>query len=99
MGVGDVRPFNHLHADDKALALKPLEEAAEVFGAWQVLKEVRAGRDRYRYMDDPEPMADLLDEIADCIQACCNLAEAMGVEDMREYMVRREQRNRQRGRY
>lgn len=36
VNVGTVRVFDHV-APDKAQALKPLEEAAEVFGAWQML--------------------------------------------------------------
>ena len=96
--IGDVRPLPNLKPD-KAQALKPLEEAAEVFGAWQLLREVRAGRDRYRWSNDPEPLKSLLDEIADTIQACCNLAHALGCEDLTPYMAACEERNRKRGRY
>lgn len=71
---------------DKAQALKPLEEAAEVFGAWQ-----RYGADDWKDV--------LLDEIADTIQACCNLAAALGVTDLTLYLARCEERNRERGRY
>lgn len=42
--------------EPKAKALKPLEEAAEVFGAWQ------------NRCDE-----DVVDELADCIQACANM--------------------------
>lgn len=38
-------------------------------------------------------------EIADTIQACCNLAAALGVEDMTPYLARCEERNRKRGRH
>lgn len=96
--VGRVRPFPELDAD-KAQALKPLEEAAEAFGAWQRWVETRSGRDRYRWADDPEPLKNLLDEMADVIQACVNLAAALGVDDMRPYMEACEKRNRERGRY
>lgn len=96
--VGDVRPFPDLKPD-KEQALKPLEEASEVFGAWQQLTEVRAGRDRYRWSNDPEPLKNLLDEIADTIQACCNLAHAIGCDDLTPYMAACEDRNRKRGRY
>lgn len=98
MWVGEVKPFTNLKPD-KAQALKPLEEAAEVFGAWQQLREVRAGRDRYRWANDPEPLKNLLDEIADTIHACCNLAHALGCEDLTPYMAACEERNRKRGRY
>ena len=96
--VGIVEPFPDV-VPDKAQALKPLEEAAEAFGAWQLFREVRAGRDRYRWSTDPEPLKNLLDEIADTIQACCNLAHALGCEDLTPYMEACEERNRKRGRY
>ena len=44
-------------------------------------------------------MAYLMDEIADAIQACCNLAAALGVTDLTPYLARCEERNRKRGRY
>lgn len=96
--VGEVEPFPGLKPD-KAQALKPLEEASEVFGAWQLFTEVRAGRDRYRWSNDPEPLKNLLDEIADTIQACCNLAHALGCDDLRPYLADIEDKNRKRGRY
>lgn len=40
----------------------------------------------------------LLDEVADCVQACCNLASSLGCSDLRPYMARCEGRNRGRGR-
>ena len=43
--------------------------------------------------------ADLMDEIADTIQASCNLAAALGVTDLTPYLARCEERNRHRGRY
>lgn len=36
----NLRTFREVR-DDKAQALKPLEEAAEVFGAWQELDSMR----------------------------------------------------------
>ena len=89
--LGGVRAFPNVRPD-KVQALKPLEEAAEVFGAWQ--------------MCDPGDVTHigyngsvLLDEIADTVQACCNLASALGVTDLTPYLVRCEERNRKRGRY
>lgn len=38
--IGDVRAFDNVQCD-KAHALKVLEEAAEVFGAWQDYEETR----------------------------------------------------------
>lgn len=86
----------------KAQALKVLEEAAEVFGAWQQ----HDGASRI-FTDASESSAmamanlehDLLDEIADTIKACCNLASALGVTDLTPYLARCEERNRRRGRY
>lgn len=40
----------------------------------------------------------LADEIADCIQACCNLADRYGI-DLQAAMGRCKERNRKRGRY
>ena len=91
--VGSVRRFDHVEAD-KAQALKPLEEAAEVFGAWQAWQE------NGPTMDNTE--AGLVDRIiaecADVIQSTLNLVAAMGVEDFRPYMKACERRNRERGR-
>lgn len=80
---------------DKEAALKPLEEAAEVFGAWQTYgffwgqgcKEL-----------DNWFRAELADEIADCVTACVNLAVRYGI-DLQEAIDRVEQSNRVRGRY
>jgi hypothetical protein len=74
---------------DKAQALKVLEEAAEVFAAWQGYElDVAKAFGRLA----------LVNELADVVQAAANLAWAIGIEDMREPMVRCEQRNRERGR-
>ena len=101
MKLGNVLPF-HGAKPDKAQALKVLEEAAEVFGAWQQ----HDGASRI-FTDASESSAmamanlehDLLDEIADTIKACCNLASALGVTDLTPYLARCEERNRRRGRY
>ena len=41
----------------------------------------------------------LMGEIADIIQACCNLAAALGVTNLTPYLDACEERNRERGRY
>lgn len=94
MKLGNVRTFPDVQAD-KAQALKPLEEAAEVYEAWKCYQGVK---------DDGTvleicTLVDLLNEVADCITACCNLAAALGVEDMRPYLEAAEWRNAERGRY
>lgn len=38
-------------------------------------------------------------ECADTIQACCNLAHALGCDDLTPYLAEVEKRNRKRGRY
>lgn len=73
---------------EKEAALKPLEEAAEVYGAWQDHHMLRT---RFSYTQ-------LADEIADTIQACCNLAKRYGI-DLQAAMKRCQERNRERGRY
>ena len=79
---------------DKEHALKPLEEAAEVFGAWQLMRDTaEAG------LNPRHETVYLMDEIADTIQASCNLAAALGVTDLTLYLARCEERNRRRGRY
>lgn len=89
--LGGVRAFPNVRPD-KAQALKVLEEAAEVFGAWQVYDSDDATHIGYN-------ASVTLDEIADTIQASCNLAAALGVTDLTPYLARCEERNRERGRY
>lgn len=90
--------------EPKEAALKPLEEAAEVFGAWQQAGETRFGdlervvhlgivRGELKYKLDV-----LADELADVIQAACNLAARYDL-DMDAAMQRCEDRNIARGRY
>ena len=91
--IPPVRTFQGV-APDKAQALKPLEEAAEIFGAWQIwdgLRELSSlvGEWERDYM---------LNECADVIQATLNLVAALGVEDFRPWMDECEKRNRERGR-
>ena len=84
---------------DKEAALKPLEEAAEVFGAWQTLTHGAV----LDSMTHQPPITErrrvcLADELADCIQACCNLAARFDL-DLPDAMERCRHRNRMRGRY
>ena len=59
-------------SDGKAQALKPLEEAAGVFGAWQ-------GFDRMRDMPAWGDMrGDLIDECMGTVRAIANLLAAVG---------------------
>lgn len=100
--VGSIRRFDNVKTD-KAQALKPLEEAAEVFGAWQEMERERAKCIAYgnESSGDGDAVAwreVVLDECADVIQATLNLVAALGVEDLRPYMKTCELRNRDRGR-
>lgn len=82
-----VRPFRM--GTEKDAALKPLEEAAEVYGEWQILPVLPDGREGTEY---------LADELADCVTACVNLADRYGL-DLQEALDRVEAHNRERGRY
>lgn len=89
VNIGEVATFPDAKAD-KAHALKVLEEAAELVGAWQ------AGYDH----DHPNPSRwPILDECADVIQAVCNLVAAYGVTDFAPYMDMCRRRNEERGRF
>lgn len=86
--LGNVRPFPGVQPT-KEQALKVVEESAEVFSAWE----------GWQTVEDEGVREMLLDEIADCIQACANLAAALGATDMTAHLARCEERNRERGRY
>lgn len=102
---------------DKEASLKPLEEAAEVYAAWQdydayrpqqeciedgfpnCTRECKSLCETYNNPRSYEVRRDELgDEIADCIQACVNLADRYGI-DLQAAIERCEKRNRERGRY
>lgn len=90
--LASVRTFPNV-APNKPQALKVLEEAAEVVEAWKDYRDcVPLGFKRGL-------LEMTIDEIADTITACCNLAAAHGVTDLTPYLARCEERNRRRGRY
>lgn len=81
----------------KVQALKPLEEAAEVYGAWQDCDDMRrspimTARRVYRQ--------NLIDECMDVVQAVVSLLDAEGFtqEDVDAAIERCNERNRERGR-
>ncbi len=93
----DVKPFR-ADCTDKEAARKVVEEAAEVFSAWETLSH-SAVLDGIGFNSHIERRKTALaDELADCITACCNLAERYGI-DMQAALDRVERRNRERGRY
>lgn len=83
--------------DSKGQALKPLEEAAEVFGAWQELDSMRNSPflSAWRDMRD-----DLIDECMDTVQAIANLLAAIGATqgEVDAAIKRLDERNGNRGR-
>lgn len=89
-----VEPFTKF-IEPKAQALKPLEEAAEVFGAWQA-----SGIDGSDSIT-PEMRKDIVYECFDTIQACVNLLESIGTTDseLREATSKVYTNNIERGRY
>lgn len=96
--LGDVAAFRGI-SPDKSIALKPLEEAAELFGAWQDYERTKSwGYDWDEFLANNDSLIDLVDECCDVIQATCNLLAALGVTDLTDAMAACERRNRERGR-
>lgn len=109
--LGAVSTFRDLRVD-KAQALKPLEEAAEVFGAYQNM--MMCAETYVANMDNVDGRAreiadgairgfrkSMVDECADVCQAIANLLAALGVDgdEWAAAVGRCEKRNRERGRY
>lgn len=83
--------------DDKRQALKPLEEAAEVFGAWQARHDMRfASRDACGAF-----RRDLIDGCVDTVQAAANMLAAVGATqgEADAAIKRMDERNGDRGRF
>lgn len=87
--IGSVRAFPDVRPD-KAQALKVVEEAAEVYSAWQDWND----NENKELME-----AFVLNEVADCVTACANLAAALGCDSLENAINMAEVRNRLRGRY
>ena len=88
VNIGTVRTFPGV-LPDKAQALKVVEEAAEVFSAWE----------QWGSIEDEGVRGMLVAELADCVTACANLAAALGVYDLARAVKEAEVRNIERGRY
>ena len=85
---------------DKEAALKPLEEAAEVFGAWQNLDGYK--RDKYVMGEAMAVLrSSVVYECADVIQATFNLLSRLDVAqaELDEAMRAVAEANKSRGRY
>lgn len=99
--IGDIQTFKDI-SPDKTQALKPLEEAAETFAAWQRCAN-RCWLTNCKGCDvavtnECKDFVELVDECCDTVQAACNLLASLGVTDLSYHMKRCEQRNRARGR-
>lgn len=90
VNIGEVSTFPGV-LPSKEQALKVLEEAAEVFGAWQAFNADQDGNTSAIFL--------LLDECADVIQAVSNLVAALNVADFAPYMDDCRERNEKRGRF
>ncbi len=92
----NLRTFREVE-DSKAQALKPLEEAAEAFGAWRELDSMRHSPflSAWRDMRD-----DLIDGCLDTVQATVNLLAAVGATqgEVDAAIRRMDERNCERGR-
>ena len=108
--IGDVHPLPNSSLDDKEFPKKVLEEAAEVYSAWEDWREADA-MDSDEYLNCLRRLAN---ECGDVIQTCANIVYAVVVKaqeykpdlplwwteyDMRPIMADIEKRNRMRGRY
>lgn len=92
----NMRVFNNV-SNSKGQALKPLEEAAEVFGAWQELDSIRTSP----FFSAVRDMRDnLIDECMDTVQAVANLLAAVGATqgEVDAAIKRLDERNGNRGR-
>ena len=95
----EVRTFPNPR-QDKAQAVKVLEESAEIYSEWQFISACPRTPCRecaiYRICGVRE---DFLLECADAITAISNFAASVGCEDMTAYIVACEKKNMKRGRY
>lgn len=95
----DVFPLASLPSDSLTQSLKVLEEASEVRSAAISLRIAReADEDTGEVGEETiSARAKLADELADCMQACVNLARIEGL-DMRAAVSRVHEKNLKRGR-
>lgn len=99
--LGAVRAFPRVEPT-KEQAVKVLEEAAEAVEAFKQYD--RACTDVIHPKEAAPFMRagfkdSLMDEIADTVTACCNLAAALDVTDLTPHLAACEEKNRRRGRY
>lgn len=85
MIIGEVRTFPNVKPN-KMQVTKILEEAAEIYSAWEDWSPNKSKRDIIR-------------EAADLIMAVSNLLSSLGVSDMTDYIKECEKVQELRGRY
>lgn len=95
MRVVATEPFIDLKPD-KEQAVKVLEEAAELYAAWQLYEQAKKLGDEKR---EAAARRHFEDEAADVVQAVGNLCDSEGVNDLRRAQKACNMRNRLRGRY
>lgn len=95
MRVVSTEPFPGLEPS-KEQAVKILEEAAELYAAWQIYEQAKKLGDEKR---ESAARRHFEDEAADVVQAVGNLCDSEGVSDLRVAQKACVMRNRLRGRY
>ena len=96
--IGDVTTWD-TGCSPREQALKPLEEAAEVFSAWQDYDRTSDwGSDWDEFTAHNEALLSIVEECCDVVQATCNLLALLGVDDIRPHMAECLERQRERGR-
>lgn len=96
--LGDVQTFREVRPD-KAQVLKVVEEAAEVYSAWDAVRDLLSTQlPASECWYSQKVMGNILAECADVIQATCNLISALNIEDFTPYMDECRKRNEVRGR-
>lgn len=82
--------------DSKPQVLKPLEEAAEIYGAWQKYDDMQYAPEAMRKLFREE----LIDECLDTVQAVANVLAAIGATqgEVDAAIMRMDERNEGRGR-
>ena len=94
---GPITAFDEgtIHAD-KTQVVKILEEAAEVYSAWEAYDRIRQGSfNSFEYLARKRH---IFDECCDVVQAVANLCAALNYTDMLDFMYECTQRNIDRGR-
>lgn len=92
----NMRVFNKVN-DNKHQVLKPLEEAAEIYGVWQELDNMRPTTFKQAWVDIRNC---LIDECMDTVQAVANVLAAVGATqgEVDAAIKRMDERNEDRGR-